>query len=93
MINFSNLSVEEFFRLNQDSIPSCIQDKLFEMIEEIKKQDEEIKRLERNNELAWEQVSFARDLVETIDNFAERELPKTKQKMYNTLRENTYFEV
>ncbi len=93
MINFSNLSVEEFFRLNQDSIPSCTQDKLFEMIEEIKKQDEEIKRLERNNELAWEQVSFARDLVETIDNFAERELPKTKQKMYNTLRENTYFEV
>lgn len=93
MISFSNLSVEEFFSLNQNSIPSCIQDKFFEMIEELKKQDEKIKRLERNNELAWEQVSFARDLVESIDNFVEKELPKTKQKMYDTLRENTYFEV
>lgn len=93
MLSFSNLSVEELFRLNQDNIPVGIQDKFFEMIEKLKKQDENIKRLERNNELAWEQVIFARDLVESIDNFVEKELPKTKQKMYNNLRENTYFEV
>lgn len=45
MSNFSNLSAEEFFRLNQDSIPSCIQDKFFEMIEELKKCNEEVTNL------------------------------------------------
>lgn len=46
-----------------------------------------------NNELAWEQVSFARDLVESLDHFAEFNLSKAKKVVYNQIRENTYFEV
>lgn len=93
MIIFSNMSPEEFFRLNKDSLPDEIVDKFLALQEELATKETEIKNLERDNELAWEQVGFARDLVETLDNFSERELPKTKQKMYNSIRENAYFEI
>jgi hypothetical protein len=51
------------------------------------------KVLEHNLELAEEQIDFARNLVEELDQFAEQNLSKVKMKVYNQIREDTYFEV
>ena len=93
MITFSNITPEEFIRLNQDSIPPEVLKYFDAFAERIKELENEVKILNRNEELAWEQVSFARDLVEQLDNFAEGNLSKVKLKVYNQIRENSYFEV
>lgn len=93
MITFSNITPEEFLRLNENSIPSEVL-KYFNMFsEQIKELQKEVEQLSRSEELAWEQASFARDLVEQLDAFAENNLLNDDLEMYNQIRENTYFEV
>ena len=93
MVHFFNITPEEFLRLNQDSIPTEVLEYFDAFAERIKELEKEVEVLNRNEELAWEQVSFARDLVEQLDNFAEDNLSKVKLKVYNQIRENSYFEV
>lgn len=62
----SNLSLQEYLHLNQDSIPRELLDKLDEFSKQFSELQEENKILERNIELAEEQLSFARDLVAQI---------------------------
>ena len=97
MIAFSSITAEEFLRLNESSIPVEILkyfEDFSERIKELQKElQKEVQRLERSEELAWEQVSFARDLVQQLDKFAEQNLSKAKMKVYNQIRENTYFEI
>ena len=92
-MQISNLTAEEYFYLNQDKIPTEIQDKFQEMVDRLISLEKENKGLRRNLELAEEQIDFARNLVEEIDAFAEENLSKVKMKVYNQIRENTYFEV
>lgn len=91
-MNFSSLTPQEYFYLNQDKIPTEIQDKFQELVDQLEELKEENKVLERNLELAEEQIDFARNLVEEIDAFAEENLSKAKKKVYDQIRENTYFE-
>lgn len=91
-MNFSSLTAQEYFYLNQDRIPTEIQDKFQELVDQLEELKEENKVLERNLELSEEQIDFARNLVEEIDAFAEQNLPKVKKKVYDQIRENTYFE-
>lgn len=93
MISFDNISVEEFFRLNQDKIPQELEEHFYQLQVKINNIEKELEVEQRNNELAWEQVSFARDLIEQIDKFSEENLSKAKLKTYNQIRENSYFEV
>ena len=93
MQTFTNMTPEEFLRLNAESIPAEVLKYLNNFTSKIAELEEKVEELERSNELAWEQVSFARDLVEQLDSFAEDNLSKAKLKMYNQIRENTYFEV
>lgn len=93
MISFSSITAEEFLRLNESSIPVEFLKYFDEFSEQIKELQTEVNNLKRSDELAWEQVSFARDLVQQLDSFAENNLSKPKLKMYNQIRENTYFEV
>ena len=93
MIAFSSITAEEFLRLNESSIPVEILKYFEDFSERIKELQKEVQRLERSEELAWEQVSFARDLVQQLDKFAEQNLSKAKMKVYNQIRENTYFEI
>lgn len=93
IMQISNLTAEEYFHLNQDKIPTEIQDKFQEMLDRLINLEEENKVLARNLELAEEQIEFARNLVEELDQFAEQNLSKVKMKVYNQIRENTYFEV
>lgn len=93
MISFSNITVEEFIRLNSSILPIEVLNCFSGFSERISKLEKDVNLLKRSDELAWEQVGFARDLIEQLDNFAANNLSKPKQKMYNQLRENTYFEV
>lgn len=93
MISFSSITAEEFLRLNASTIPAEFLKYFDEFSEQIKELQKEVQVLQHSDELAWEQVSFARDLVEQLDHFAENNLSKPKLKMYNQLRENSYFEV
>jgi hypothetical protein len=90
---FSNLTPQEYFYLNQDRIPAEIQDKFQEMVDRLISLEKDNEVLRRNLELAEEQIDFARNLVEEIDAFAEENLSKAKKKVYDQIRENTYFEI
>ena len=93
IITFSNITPEEFIRLNENIIHSEVL-KYFDMFsEQIKELQKEVEQLNRSEELAWEQVEFARELIQQIDNFVENTLTKNKLIEYNSLRENSYFEV
>ena len=93
MIAFSNITPEEFLRLNQDNIPSEVLKYFDAFAERIEELENEVKVLNHNEELAWERDSLARELVEQLDSFAEGNLSKVKLKVYNQIRENSYFEV
>lgn len=93
MISFSSITAEEFIRLNANNIPNEVLKYFDDFSEQIKELQKEVQTLRRSDELAWEQVNFAIDLVQQLDHFAENNLSKPKLKMYNQLRENTYFEV
>ena len=93
MLAFTNMTPEEFLRLNAEAIPAEVLKYLGGFEFKIAELEEKVEELERSDELAWEQVSFARDLVEQVDAFAEDNLSKDKLKVYNQIRENTYFEV
>lgn len=92
----NNLPVDEF--LKYASLPENVAKRLDELLEKLQEQEKEIKYLERRNELAWEQVSFAEDLIEQIDTLVDN-LPFKKtgvipefQKAYKIICENSYFE-
>jgi len=92
----NNLSIEEFFRYAD--LPEQVSVKLDELLEQLRKQEKEIEHLSRRNEMAWEQVEFATNLLESIDALVDR-LPSRKtgvipefQKEYKIVCENSYFE-
>lgn len=93
MLYFSSMTAEEFLNANQQEIPEQFINCFKEFKEKISELESKLEVLSKSEELAWEQVSFARDLIEQLDNFSENELSKPKQKMYNLIRENSYFEV
>ena len=93
MLYFSSMTAEEFLNANQQEIPEQVINCFKEFKEKISELESKLEVLSKSEELAWEQVSFARDLIEQLDNFSENELSKPKQKMYNLIRENSYFEV
>jgi len=93
MTEFSSITAEEFLRLNQYSLPPGVLKYFDELLEQIKELQTEISALKRSDELAWEQVLFAKDLIENLDHFAEFNLSKAKKVVYNQIRENSYFEV
>ena len=92
----NNMSIEEFFRYTE--LPESVYAKLEELLSELKEQEKQIEYLSRRQEMAWEQVGFATDLLESIDALIDR-LPSRKtgvipefQKEYKILCENSYFE-
>ena len=92
----NNLSIEEFFRYTD--LPEHVSVKIEELLEKLGKQEKEIEYLSRRNEMAWEQVEFAANLLESIDTLVDR-LPSRKtgvipefQKEYKIVCENSYFE-
>ena len=95
MLNYSNLTVAEVLRYaTLDGLPEPLL-KLIELIErmndEICELEAEAAKAKRQIEIAEEQVYFARELVEAIDNWTT-ELQKTKRAAYKVIRDNTQFE-
>lgn len=91
-MQISNLTPQEYFRLHSDKIPTEIQDKFQETVERLTDLEKDHEVLQDSLALAEEQIIFARNLVEEIDRFAEQNLSKAKMKVYNRIREDSYFE-
>lgn len=89
----SNLTAKEYMQLNLGNIPEEIQKYFEDFVDKISALEEDVKILNRNEELLSEQLCFARELVSEIDCFAESNLSKAKLKAYHQIRENSYFEV
>lgn len=77
-----------------ESLQSTIGALLDDLLQQITDLEKEVKDSEKSNELAWEQVSFARDLIESIDHHAERNTKMVDfKKAYAQCRADTSFEV
>ena len=90
--HFSSMTVDEFVRLNQDSIPEVIQQYLQHQHDKITELQEELQVNKKKREMLREQVYFGQDLVGNIDTFVSNNLSKRLQKEYAKIRECTYFE-
>lgn len=93
IVSFSNMTIEEFVSLNIDNISPEIIKTLDEKLNYIKQLEDENEKLHSKNDMIYEQLNFARELITNIDDFAEENLTKPKLKKYNIIRENTYFEL
>ena len=92
MLNYSNLTVDEVLRYGTlDGLPEPLLKLIERMNDEICDLEDEADDAKRQIEIAEEQVYFARELVEAIDDWTT-ELPKTKQTEYEEIRYNTQFE-
>lgn len=77
-MQISNLTPQEYFRLHSDKIPTEIQN-MFENLEnQVQYLEVENKGLNHNLELAEEQISFARNLVEEIDRLLDKIYPRLR---------------
>ena len=90
--HFSSMTVDEFVRLNQDSIPEVIQQYLQHQYDKIAELQEELQVNKKKREMLREQVYFGQDLVSNIDIFVSNNLSKRLQTEYGKIRECTYFE-
>ena len=92
MLNYSNLTVAEVLRYGTfDGLPEPLLKLIEQMNDEICELEAEAAKAKRQIEIAEEQVYFARELVEAIDDWTT-ELPETKQAAYKVIRNNTQFE-
>ena len=92
MLNFSNLTPAEVLRYAAiEGVPEPLLKLIERMNDEICELEAEAAKAKRQIEIAEEQVYFARELVEAIDEWTT-ELPKTKQAAYKVIRDNTQFE-
>lgn len=92
MLNFSNLTPAEILRYaTLEGVPEPLLKLIEKMNDEICELEIAATRANRQIEIAEEQVYFARELVEAVDDWAKG-LPKTKQIAYKVIRDNTQFE-
>ena len=90
--HFSNMTADEFLRLNEGSIPEVIQQYLQHQSDKIAELQGELKVSSKKREMLREQVYFGQDLVGNIDTFVSNNLSKRLQTEYGKIRECTYFE-
>ena len=90
---FSNMTLTEYLGLNQAIIPAELANYMEALLVQINRQQQDIARLERSNEVISEQLSFGRELVRNLDDYCERNLSKAKLVGYQRLRDDTQFEI
>lgn len=90
MLNFSNLTYEEFYRINQFSGTKEIE-LIGNLLDE--KNSFELKQEKYNSriEVLEEQIYFAQELIDSIKEFSKT-LPKTERAALKSILENTSFE-
>lgn len=89
----SNFTIEERIKYSFNTLS---RDDILEVIEEIR--NEKVKefdqQVERENSIAWEQVEFARQILDEILVILEKETrsPKAIKSAILSILENSYFE-
>lgn len=100
MTNFSNLTVEEYLRLNADSIPKILVDHIDGLLSRIDSLEEDAKEIAKEVELREEQIDAAKTLLYKLDNLVYNELEdivshktyKIVNDLYEEVRHDTLFE-
>lgn len=90
----TNLTVDEYFKLNSDSIPCEVQAKFYELLEQVEAHKQESERGRLHDEIRDEQLAFARELLDNIDHFvaSSKYITKKEKMEYAMIKENSYFE-
>lgn len=77
-----------------EALQGTIGDLLDALLGRIADLEKEVEAGEKSNEFAWEQVEFARNLIESIDYQVKRSTKFTEfEKAYRAIRQDTSFEV
>ena len=85
-------TVEEFLKYGQ--VPEGLAELLSGEVDEKIRLEKEIKSLRKDNELAWEAVSFARDNFEALEcRLRQCTSGKQARAAYSEVMENGYFEM
>jgi len=91
----SNMSIEERVKYATESMTKeQLLDMIYEMQDTVIKAQKDIEILEKREERMQEQIYFAQDLVEMIDNAVKQHSRfKEFKEAYRLIREETYFEI
>lgn len=92
MTYFSNMSIEEYIKLNSENISPEFLVMVENLLDNKEELEDTIAVLKRHLELEEEQVYFAKNFVEKVDEFVKT-LPKSKQTAYNQIRCDSMFEI
>lgn len=91
MISFSNLTLDEFIRLNPDAVQGPALKFIDEALEKIASLEALVKINDRALEIKDEQIYFAQELIDSIEKWSLG-LSKKKQVELKILLENSSFE-
>lgn len=91
MISFSNLTLDEFIRLNPDAVQGPVLKFIDEALEKIEVLEARVKMNDRDLEIKDEQIYFAQELIDSNERWSFG-LSKKKQAELRSLLENSSFE-
>lgn len=92
-MNFSNMTIDEYIRINRDIIPAQMIDLFEGYADKYATMQKELDVAKRKGEVLSEQIYFARELLGQIDEFVEDSKLSWKAKtQYDTIKENSMFE-
>lgn len=84
--------LDEYLRYGY--VPAGMEEILQKEADSKVKLEKEVRSLRRSEELAWEQVGFARDLIETLQNqLQSAKSGKHARKIFQSCLGNSYFEL
>lgn len=93
-MNFSNMTIEEYIRLNRDSVPSQLIEMFEGYVDKFATMQKELEIANRKREMLSEQNYFARELVSQVDEMIENSKLSKKAKLeYTMIKENSMFEM
>lgn len=90
-MNFTNMTFEEALRFQNKDV---VFEKAIEFLDEQEKLRKELKQEQRNSELLHEQLSFARDFIESLEKGLQSVTSaKQARELFQRIYENSYFEM
>lgn len=93
MEKLNDLTIKEFINLNSNSIPEELINYLGELESKIEDCNKQIQFLSFSIDLKDEQLFFAKELINYIDNFANKKLNSNDLTEYRIIRDESHFEL
>lgn len=93
MEKLNDLTIKEFINLNSNTIPEELINYLGELESKIEDCNKQIQFLSFSIDLKDEQLFFAKELINYIDNFANKKLNSNDLTEYRIIRDESHFEL